>query len=358
MKKLKNIIGISFLSLVLGVLPLQGSQGVQSAEIAVEQVDKKMSLLDQIMQQVQITITSEDKTTRQQAKKELTRLMKHKDLDATIKKAIESDIKVIKNPLTRSESDAAYQRLLSTYKKVNARANIVDATVEATEMVQNASPEDLEETIAQAKQKIEEAEQEEQGFMARMYTKAKRFVTAPVDYVFGKEASYAKTAFYAAVGFAVAAAGAYVYKTYGKKDDLFHGDIYGETSAIPSEQGLAELKQLGDTPELQEKAVNQQFNNLANQDQQLKSRNEYLSQEFTRLAKIKDEVKQGKRWFSGSAEYLEERLLKIKGEFHLNEERQGKIKGQMNHLWYLSEQLKTIQKNPSEYGYSVQKENQ
>lgn len=87
--------------------------------------------------------------------------------------------------------------------------------MQATEMVQNASPEDLEETIAQANQKIKDAQQQEQGFVKRMYTKAKRFVTAPVDYVFGEEASYAKTAFYAAVGLAVLAVGTYgAYKYF------------------------------------------------------------------------------------------------------------------------------------------------
>lgn len=85
-------------------------------------------------------------------------------------------------------------------------------------MVQNTSPDELKETIEQAQQKIEDAKQKEQGFMGRMYSKAKRFVTAPVDYVFGKEESYLKTAFYAAVGLAVVAAATYGGYQYGVND--------------------------------------------------------------------------------------------------------------------------------------------
>src|ERR1700689_4540855 len=66
---------------------------------------------------------------------------------------------------------------------------------------------------------FEQVEREqEQGFAVRMYAKAQRMVTAPVDYVFGEESSYAKTAFYGVVSAAVLATGAYgVYRYFYEK---------------------------------------------------------------------------------------------------------------------------------------------
>lgn len=254
MKNIKNTIGLLFVTAILFNQALPVSQEIQNAEVAVEQVDKKMSLLDQIMQQVHIIVTSEDKSVRLHAKKELTRLMKHTGLDLTIKEAIESDIEIIKSLLIPSELDAAYQRLVNTYNKINAQANIVDATIEAIEMVENASPEELAETIEQAKQKIEQAEQE-QGFLGRMYTKAKRLVTAPVDYVFGKEASYAKTAFYTAVGLAVLAVGGYGVYQYANAN----GKIFTEKRDYDLEWFDEMIEKYSQSPE--DASINQRYSN-------------------------------------------------------------------------------------------------
>jgi hypothetical protein len=64
-----------------------------------------------------------------------------------------------------------------------------------------------------AEDKTEKTEKK-QNFAAR----AQRVITAPVDYIFGEESSYAKTAFYGVVGTAIVATGAYgVYRYFYEK---------------------------------------------------------------------------------------------------------------------------------------------
>lgn len=210
MKSLKH--SISFFAIFLyvaGIMqPLYGAQAVvKTVQMSIEKVDKEISLLDKIIEQANIIVDGADQKIRNQAKKELIALMKNKDLDSKIKQAINDDIEIIKKSKTQRELDAARTRLLNTYTKINSQANVVETIAKATAMVKNASPENLKETIAQAKEKIEKAEEEQQSTMGWWYAKAKRMVTAPVDYVFGEESSYAKTAFYGAIGLAVLAAG-------------------------------------------------------------------------------------------------------------------------------------------------------
>jgi hypothetical protein len=222
MKNLKYSISffVIFLYVVGVIQPLHGGQAViETVQMSIEKVDKEMSLLDQIIEQANIIVDGVDQKSRAQAKRELISLMKRKDLDAKIKDAINDDIEIIKKPKTKRALHAARIRLLNTYTKINSQANVVDTLAEATAMVKNASPENLEETVAQAKEKVEKAEKEQQSTMGQWYAKAKRVVTAPVDYVFGEESSYAKTAFYAAVGLAVLAAGAYGMYQYGFRDE-------------------------------------------------------------------------------------------------------------------------------------------
>jgi archaellum component FlaG (FlaF/FlaG flagellin family) len=206
MKNLKNCFwGLFFVVAVAGQL-LHGAQAV------VESVDQKMSLLNQIIEHVNTIVDSPNQGNRSRAKRELTKLMNNKELDAKIKDAIKSDIEIIKNGKTTYAVNAAFQRLLATYNKINAQADVVDIIAEWTEKVKNASPEELEENIVQAKKRIKEAQElldQEQGILKRWYSKAKRTVITPVNYVFGEESSYAKTAFYAAVGAAILAAGVY-----------------------------------------------------------------------------------------------------------------------------------------------------
>jgi len=209
MRNLKNISFGIFLLLAV-VTQSYGAQAVvKTAQISAEKVDRKMSLLDQIIEQANMVVDGTDQKIRHQAKRELVSLMKRKDLDVKIKDAIQDDIEAIKNAKTKRALHAARIRLLNTYTKINSQANVVETIAEATAMVKNAAPENVEETIAQAKEKIEKAEEEQQSTMGRWYAKAKRMVTAPVDYVFGEESSYAKTAFYGAIGVAALAAGAY-----------------------------------------------------------------------------------------------------------------------------------------------------
>lgn len=209
MKNIKNIIPLMFLALNISLYPSQSVPEAQNTQEIAEQIDKKISLLDQIMAQASIIADSSNKTMAVRAKKELTRLMQNPTLSIHLKDMIKDDIQTIKTAKTSTELTNAYQRLLDTYEKINAKAFTIETIIEATEMVKNASPENLQETITQAQQKIKDAQQEEQGLMGRVYSKVKRFVTTPVDYVFGKEESYAKTAFYAAVGLAVVAASTY-----------------------------------------------------------------------------------------------------------------------------------------------------
>ena len=216
MKNLKNILGLLFLALGMTGQSLHGAQAqTKSVDASVKRVDKEMSLLGQIVEQVDIIVDGTDQEARIQARKELKELMKSKDLDETVKNAIKDDIRIIKSPTTKTKRafHEARIRLLNTYAKIDSQANVVEAIAHATKMVENASPEELDAVIVEAKKMVEAAE-EEQGFSARMYAKAKRMVTAPVNYVFGEESSTAKTAFYAAVGLAVFAAGAYAIHQY------------------------------------------------------------------------------------------------------------------------------------------------
>lgn len=218
MKNIKNIITLLFLTITISSFSSQPISAVKSTQEVIEQVDKKMSVLDQIVAQATIIVDSFNQIARVHAKKELMRLMKSKDLSIQIKDLIQNDIEIIKTAKAQDELNIAYQKLLDTYKKINTQADGIETIIEATVMVENASPESLQETIAQAQQKIEDVQQEEQGFLTRMYNKAKRFGTVPVDYIFGKEASYAKNAFYAAVGLAVITAGTYGMYQYGVND--------------------------------------------------------------------------------------------------------------------------------------------
>lgn len=195
----------------------------------IERVDKEMSLLDQIIEHVNTLMGPVTPRTSSRIKKELTRLVNHEDLDAKIKEAIAGDIEIIKNPKTKPERRAAYDRLLEVYKTINAQAHVVETVAEATEMVKNASPEEIEEAIKKAKEKIKKAEEWEQSTMGRMYKRAQEMVAVPVDYVFGEEDSWAKHRFYDAAKIAMAAAAAYA--AYRGVDYLinkpFSGGSYG-----------------------------------------------------------------------------------------------------------------------------------
>lgn len=222
----KNFLWIFLMAGVTGTVYCE--QEGKKTEAILKKVDKEMSLLGQIIEEVDVIVDSTDQSERTQAKKQLKHLMENKDLDEKIKDAIQNDIEIIKKfkTKTKKELHEARQRLFIIDDQINSQANVIDAIAQATKMIENASPEELEQVIAQAKEKIEQAEAEKQGLLARIYTQAKRMVTAPVNYVFGEESSSAKTAFYATVGFAVtAAAGYYLHQSYfspgtvfGKKD--------------------------------------------------------------------------------------------------------------------------------------------
>jgi hypothetical protein len=209
---IKVIVGLFLMMVIVSMSVHVVKAGEKDVEMFVEQ---EMSLLDRIVEQACIVVDFKDQKARFGAKKELTKLMKKKELNKTIKAAIKDDVEVIKNSKTKRELYAARHRLIIIANEIRAKADVIVATAEATEMVQNALPEDLEKTIAQAKKKIEEAEKAEQGMMTRLYVRAKRMVTDPVDYVFGEESSMAKTAFYAAVGLAASAAVVYSAYQYG-----------------------------------------------------------------------------------------------------------------------------------------------
>jgi len=106
--------------------------------------------------------------------------MESEELDAKIKDAIKDDIKIIKSPrtTTRRRLYDARIRLLDTYAEIDSQANLVEAIAHATKMVENASPEELDAVLLEAKEIIEKAEDEQQGTLGRWYTKAKRMVTS------------------------------------------------------------------------------------------------------------------------------------------------------------------------------------
>lgn len=190
---------------------------VATAQAIAQEVSKDISLLDQIVDQAEIIVNTKNSKERGAAKKELTRLMNHKDLDQKVKAAIEKDIKIIQNKSTSKDTHDALVRLLAISDKMEAEANAIAVAAQSAKAIETASPEELERVVAEAQKNMQEADQEikeEQGMVRRLYSRAKRLVTAPVDYVFGEESSKAKTAFYAAVGMAATAA----IILYGKRE--------------------------------------------------------------------------------------------------------------------------------------------
>lgn len=222
MKNLKNIIFATILVLSAAGSVLHAKrETTKRVENPIERVDKEMSLLDQIMDQVNILMGPITPHGRVRTIEELTRLMEHEDLDVTIKDAIKNDIEIIKNPKTKPELRRAYKNIVEIYKKIDSQANVVEVIDEATKMVEdasflkNASPEEIKEAIEsavkEARERIRKAEESEQSTLGRWYRRAQDVVAVPVDYVFGEENSYAKRMFYSAARLAMSmAAGAAV----------------------------------------------------------------------------------------------------------------------------------------------------
>src|SRR5690348_5055517 len=119
MKNLKISIGLLFLALAISPDLLQAEYEVkESTQEVIEQIDKKMSLFEDIMAEVTMIVVPSTQTARRtQAKKELTRLMKSKELNVQIKDLIKDDIEVIKTPTSQDVLVSAYQRLFATYEQ-------------------------------------------------------------------------------------------------------------------------------------------------------------------------------------------------------------------------------------------------
>src|SRR5436190_22055138 len=125
MKKVKIIIGLLFLAIIVPVYSSQSAPEVkESTQEVIEQIDKKMSLFEDIMAEVTMIVDPSTQTARlTQAKKELTRLMKHSALSVQIKDMIKDDIEIIKTAETRDELVSAYQRLFDIYQKIKAQTD-------------------------------------------------------------------------------------------------------------------------------------------------------------------------------------------------------------------------------------------
>src|SRR5690348_5762499 len=136
MKNLKVILCAALLVLASAESSLHAKRvTTKRVEAVVQQVDKEMSLLDQIIKQANAAVDGTTHRVRLHAKKELIKLMNNKDLDTQIKDAIKDDIEIIKTAKTKSELKAARTRLLNIYAQINAQANVVDTIAEATKMV-------------------------------------------------------------------------------------------------------------------------------------------------------------------------------------------------------------------------------
>ncbi len=99
--------------------------------------------------------------------------------------------------------------------------------------IQEASiiSEEQQEPIVQ----VEKAQKEKQGIIGRWSSKAKKMVTKPVNYVFGEESSYAKTAFYTVVGAAILAVGTYGTYRY------FYGNALGQAGSKDTHVTVEEM---------------------------------------------------------------------------------------------------------------------
>ena len=161
----------------------------KKVEAPIELVTKGVSALDQIMDQVKLIVEFEDPTSLSHAKKQLISFMNSKALNPKIKDVIKDDIEIIElhyRNASRKAARQAYDRLKVVAKQVEAQANVVAAIEEGAALVKNAHNDEKAEAIRVAQEKIKEA-QEEQGWLQYLYTGAKRVITAPVNYVFGKK---------------------------------------------------------------------------------------------------------------------------------------------------------------------------
>ena len=190
MKNMINrIFGLLLIAAVAVATPLHGmKKTAKKIETPIERVAQEVSLLDQIMEQAEKVINAENKKAKYAAHKNITTLMNNKNLDTKIKELISGDIGIIQGQ-TLEKSQKAYDHLLEIVAQINAQANVIAVTAQATELIENAPEAEKPGMMRWAYQKIQEATQAAQSM-----------ITTPVNYVFGEESSSAKTAFYATVG--------------------------------------------------------------------------------------------------------------------------------------------------------------
>ena len=217
-KVIKNLFGL-FLVAVVAIMPLQGMENKvgQGVEASAANVAQEISLLDQILELAGRVLEAEDNKSRSVAKKELAHLIGSKELSIKIKELIKDDVAIIQKTTNKTieASQEAYNHLLDVIASINAQANVIVITQQATRMVQNAPEGEKLAVMQLAYQKIQKATKAAQNIAISVYSGAKGMVTRPVNYVFGKEDSTAKTAFYATVGVLVLASGAYGSYRYG-----------------------------------------------------------------------------------------------------------------------------------------------
>jgi hypothetical protein len=191
MKKMLNrIFGILLIAATAVGMPLHGINKERAGvEAPLEHVAREVSILDHIVEQAGKVVQAKTNKVRLAAKEKLTTLMNNEDLDDTIKEAIIVDIEVINDSPIQTIKQKAYAHLLEAVKEINVQAEAIAVTEQATDLIKNAPEEERPGIIQRAYQKIQEATEY-----------AKSMITTPVNYVFGKESSDAKTAFYAMVG--------------------------------------------------------------------------------------------------------------------------------------------------------------
>jgi hypothetical protein len=182
---------------------------VASNDVPLEHIKQEITTLNRILELAHIiTFTESNKTNKDDLKKAQTELGKLiKQLDSTIKNIIFSDIEIIRK--TRSKDiyqQVAYKRLVAKINTIKAQVEVIETTEQAAHTIA-ATPDALKAVqITKQQQKVEAAEKDaqQQGIVSHITTQ-----------IFGKEASWAKTAFYAAVGAATIGALYYGYQHAG-----------------------------------------------------------------------------------------------------------------------------------------------
>ncbi len=194
------------------------------------QVDKEVSALDNIVEQANIVVNTEEfiktdvtprriREVRAEARNSIKNSMK--DLETHIADEINDDINIIlkfgKTEESKKAARQALERLTAVVGVMSAQGRVIDVMEEGKRAIELAPAHMKEAVIAETVQNVQiaEAQAEEAGMLAHMAGTVKSVLAAPGNYFFGEQRTALKTAVEVAVGTAVVGGLGYLGYKYG-----------------------------------------------------------------------------------------------------------------------------------------------